>query len=122
MAKKEDFEYVHLEDVPLMVNDFTVVSGDFKSAIGDAAGHLKILEDKHDTLAEARVDTAELRKLVAKLDGFFMKDLAKPKAEPFIPKDVFATKEDRQLEVKGQHALRNIQHNLEELKKHLNLL
>ncbi len=124
MAKKEDFEYVMLEDVPLMVNDFNIISKDFDASIKNASEHLAVLEDKHDAVAQARAQSSELARMTKRLDSFFIRELALSKEEHvFVPKkDIFATREDKELEQKGKTALRNIQHNLEELKKHLGLL
>ncbi|HIJ98155.1 TPA: hypothetical protein H1009_03640 [archaeon] len=125
MARKEEHEFVMLEDVPLLIRDFSKVSEDFGVATKDASDHLKILREKHDSVSQAQLLAGEISKLIKKADGFFIKDFVnRHKEEPlYIPKkDVFATKEDKELEQKGKNALRNIQHNLEELKKHLNLL
>lgn len=123
MAKKEDYEYVLLEDLPTITSNFNSVSQEIRDSINKTVEHVSILKDKHDALALAQEQATELNKLIRRLDGFFVKDVVKHEERPLLPvRKELATKEEKEFTVKNQSALKNIQHNLEELKKHLNLL
>ena len=66
MARKEEHEFVMLEDVPLMIRDFTKVSEDFGIATKGASDHLKILHEKHDSVSQAQLLAGEISKLIRK--------------------------------------------------------
>ncbi|HIH14505.1 MAG TPA: hypothetical protein HA224_04590 [Nanoarchaeota archaeon] len=121
-TRKEDVEYVQITDLAGIKDELSQISGNLSFSIDSAGQHLDLISEKHSGVAKAKIQIAEVVRHAEKLSGFFVKEFAKHEHEFNIPRREVFAKEDKEIEVQGRQALKNIQHNLEDLKKHLNLL
>ena len=129
MATKNAFEYVRVDDHPLVETDLVQCSENLKRSMETAVEASEIQAQKHEKIAEAKIIINELLEKISELNRLMMREkfaesLKKPKSTVYreMPKRKIVARrrirtDDREVLERSEKALGNLQKNLEILKK-----
>lgn len=131
MVTKSSHEYVRFEDHPIVVDDLRLSSEHIKAGIDTAFAARELQAQKHADVEAAKQKVGELLKELERLNSLMMRKafgttLEKRHLKPVIYREKKktaqkqkVTAEERDALIRGEFALKNLQKNLEMLKKQI---
>lgn len=132
MAAKDAHEYVKVNDHPIVEDDLVQSSEQLKHAIDTSFEARQLHAEKHQKIMDAKKIIAEVLEKVSELNKMMMREKFEAHLKKSSPKAVFyreakkrfsikrkPQKEEKEVLVRSEKALQNLQKNLEVLKKQL---
>ncbi|MFH0869075.1 MAG: hypothetical protein V1839_02525 [archaeon] len=132
MAQDSRFEYVRFDYHSDVVGDLERTSKEMQSSVSQTFEASELQMQKHEKIVEAKEKISDILEALEKLNKLLMQDEYKASIRPrYAPKSVVysemkraaegrrAPREDKDVLVRSERALQNLQKNLEILKRQL---